>query len=202
MKTLSLQNGTALVIVAHPDDETIWMGGTILAFQNIIWTVISLSRRNDPDRFRRFKRAIKLYKAEGTPLDLEDEGIMTISQSIPKIKKKLLGVLKTNYFQYIFTHGVNGEYGHARHKGVYRSVRELLQENKLVAKNVFTFSYYLPRKGKFVLPNRTAKFNLKLNPKLFIRKKQMIQNIYGFSNTSFEYRSCHPLETFNHFQYP
>ena len=37
----------ALVIVAHPDDETIWMGGTILKNKNWKWTILSLCRASD-----------------------------------------------------------------------------------------------------------------------------------------------------------
>jgi len=53
-----------LVIVAHPDDETIWMGGILLKHRDD-WktTIISLCRKNDKDRAAKFKKVYKFYKA-------------------------------------------------------------------------------------------------------------------------------------------
>jgi len=54
-----------LVVVAHPDDETIWMGGTILSKSNG-WdtTIISLCRKYDGDRAPKFKRVCEILKAK------------------------------------------------------------------------------------------------------------------------------------------
>ena len=40
----------AVVIVAHPDDETLWAGGTILMHPETHWTILTLCRTSDPDR--------------------------------------------------------------------------------------------------------------------------------------------------------
>ena len=51
MKDFRFANGKkALIIVAHPDDETIWMGGTILKYTELEWTIYSLCRASDKDR--------------------------------------------------------------------------------------------------------------------------------------------------------
>ena len=42
------------VIVAHPDDETLWAGGTILSHPANNWFVVSLCRASDKDRSTRF----------------------------------------------------------------------------------------------------------------------------------------------------
>ena len=41
----------ANVIVAHPDDETIWMGGKIIHEKDFQWTILSLCRKDDLDIF-------------------------------------------------------------------------------------------------------------------------------------------------------
>ena len=72
MLDLKLNPGGALVVVAHPDDETIWMGGTILANPKINWTVLCLCRASDKDRAPKFKKVLKKLKVQGVILDLED----------------------------------------------------------------------------------------------------------------------------------
>ena len=41
---------SAVVIVAHPDDEVIWCGGLILQKPDWDWTILSLCRATDRDR--------------------------------------------------------------------------------------------------------------------------------------------------------
>ena len=82
----------ALVIVAHPDDETIWMGGTILKNPKVNWTIFSLCRRSDRDRAPKFFKVCKIYKAKAIITDLDDEDKLTIRQTIPVIKKLVLEI--------------------------------------------------------------------------------------------------------------
>ena len=140
MKTLKLKSGTALVIVAHPDDETIWMGGTILMFPNIEWIILSLCRKDDPDREPKFKKASRLYGARSLISNLEDDGVMSEKESSPEIQTRIesaLKKIKQNRFTYLFTHGYNGEYGHSRHTGAHRMVNQMLRAKTLSAKQVF-----------------------------------------------------------------
>jgi LmbE family N-acetylglucosaminyl deacetylase len=45
-----LKSKTVAVIVAHPDDETLWAGGTILSHPTWNCFIISLCSGSDPDR--------------------------------------------------------------------------------------------------------------------------------------------------------
>lgn len=196
MIPLRLLKGTGLVIVAHPDDETIWMGGTLLSFPEIRWTIFSLCRRDDKDRAPKFKKVCHVYGAKAIISNLEDEDIINIHESIPEIKKRLRRKLKRTRFNFTFTHGYNGEYGHPRHRGVYRAVHELVREKFLVAPHIFTFSYHLGKKN-IAVPDKRAKFAFKLPKKIYAAKKNIVARHYGFSKNSFEYLSSAPVETFN-----
>ncbi len=62
----------AVIIVAHPDDETIWSGGFVLQHPDWDWTVFTLCRANDPDRVPKFKKVCAHLNATGLMSDLDD----------------------------------------------------------------------------------------------------------------------------------
>jgi len=75
MKTIKMDRKipkSAAVIVAHPDDETLWAGGTILSHPSWNWFIVCLCRKSDTERAAKFYKALKILKAEGIMGDLDD----------------------------------------------------------------------------------------------------------------------------------
>jgi LmbE family N-acetylglucosaminyl deacetylase len=50
---------TVAIIVAHPDDETLWADGTILEHPEWQCYIVSLCRKGDPDRAPKFVKTLK-----------------------------------------------------------------------------------------------------------------------------------------------
>jgi len=197
-RILHVPRGEALAIVAHPDDETIWMGGTILSAPQTRWTILSLCRKDDADRASKFRRVCRrMYHARPLMSGLEDEGVMNIRESIPEIERRLRRELAGVRVAALFTHGYNGEYGHPRHKGVHRGVLNLLRRNVFSADSIFCFAYE-PNENK-VTPVRNAPFVSLLSQNTYKKKRMIIRDIYEFEDRSFEMRSAGKKEAFIQF---
>ena len=100
-------------------------------------------------------------------------------------------------FDFIFTHGANGEYGHPRHIGIHQVVKKLVCQKKLNCDQLFFFAYKLNQQNK-IINDQAAKLTIKLTQKELTTKKHIIKKLYGFSQRSFENHSCLPQETLNY----
>jgi LmbE family N-acetylglucosaminyl deacetylase len=186
-----------LVIVAHPDDETIWMGGTLLKSKDSK-TILSLCRKNDKDRAPKFKKVCRLLKAKTHISDLDDaeEGYYK-DISAQDIIKRILKIAKNKKYDFLYTHGENGEYKHIRHIEIHKAVNEMLQKKLLSAKEVFFFSYLREENEKFCNINPNADKLIRLEKPYFKMKKHLIHEVYGFQKGGFEVESSRDVETFD-----
>jgi hypothetical protein len=115
----------AAVIVAHPDDETLWSGGMILTHPNYHWFITALCRLSDPDRSLKFQQALQSYQATGAMADLDD-GVEQIPLPTKAVQKTILEVLPDTNYDLILTHAPWGEYtSHRRHEEVSKAVIDL-----------------------------------------------------------------------------
>ena len=202
MKRIIMKPGeSALVIVAHPDDETIWMGGLVKENPEVKWTIFSLCRSSDRDREPKFRRVCGHLGANPLMSDLEDEGVMRIKESVPVIKKLIRSNLKNKKFNYIFTHGANGEYGHPRHKGVNLAVRELFKEGRVKADKLLFFNYEKKDKKPFSPPKvrNNSDYIFKLTREKLKEKKMIMSGIYGFAPEGIDTNYCTNPEAFKQF---
>jgi hypothetical protein len=186
-----------LIIVAHPDDETIWMGGTILQNKkNWQTTIICLCRKKDKDREPKFRKVCKILNAKCFISDLDDtENGYYKKISSKDIIRRVLKITKNKKYDSLYTHGKNGEYGHIRHIEVHKVVNDMLDKKLLSSKQVFFFSYL--KKGKFCTINSNADKLIRIKTLYFKIKKQLIREVYGFQENSFENKCTMNKETFD-----
>ena len=188
-----------LVIVAHPDDETIWSGGTLLKSKDNK-TIISLCRKNDKDRAPKFQKACGILGATGYMSDLDDgeEGYYK-KVSTRDIINRILEFTKDKSYDVLYTHGENGEYKHRRHINIYNAVNEMLRKKLLSVKEVFYFSYRKRKNGfqGYAVYNSNADKLIRLEKPYLKMKKKLIQDVYGYQKGGFEEESCKEIEAFD-----
>ncbi len=190
-----------LVIVAHPDDEILWMGGNLLRNKkNWNTTIISLTRRSDHDRYPKFKRVIKTLGVKGFIYDLDDENHQ-FHLKPQEIIKTITPHIKNKKYDMLFTHNKNGEYNHPRHIDVHNAITFALKNNLIKTKKAFFFSYKkINNKYQgYAKVNPSADIFIKLNRDELLMKRKLAIDVYGYDRggIGFEENSAGPIEAFN-----
>ena len=199
MNTTNPPITTAVIIVAHPDDETLWAGGTIMNHPRWRWYIITLCRGDDIDRAPKFRKALKVLMAEGAMGKLDDGAEQRpLSQEI--IQKEIQSLLPSKKFDLIITHDPNGEYTrHRRHEETSTGVLSLFRTGVISARHLWTFAYedgarkYLPR------ARDENDFLYRLPKDIWLKKYEIITQVYGFPKASFEARTTPRKEAFRCF---
>jgi LmbE family N-acetylglucosaminyl deacetylase len=196
---------TAAVIVAHPDDETIWAGGTVLMNSDWQWIFVSLCRGNDPDRAPKFIQAVNQLGGIGWIGDLDDG-----SEQLPLdeviVQRTILSLLPNKDFDLVLTHSPHGEYTrHRRHEECGKAVSVLWENGLIKANKLWMFAYEDSGKGgKDDLPQaiKTAHKKDQLHEDVCMRKRRIITDVYGFAPETYEAKIVMKEEAFWCFDSP
>jgi LmbE family N-acetylglucosaminyl deacetylase len=184
------------VIVAHPDDETLWAGGTILSHPSWRVFVVTLCRAGDLDRSSKFFEALKKYGADGKMGDMDD-GPDQNSLYDGEVQETVLRLLPQENYDMIITHNPNGEYTrHKRHEELSRAVIMLWNSGKLKASELWAFAYEDGGGKYFPRPIKTAAIYNTLPKQIWEQKYNIITQTYGFAENSFEAKTTPESEAF------
>lgn len=188
------------VVVAHPDDETLWAGGLLLSHPEWSPFIVTLCRGKDPDRAPRFLKALERLGAEGAMGDLDD-GPGQLPLPAAEVQEAILALLPERAYDLLLTHAPDGEYtSHRRHEEVAQAVALLWRAGTLRANSLWQFAYedggraYPPR------PRRDASLQVPLSDAIWVRKYGLLAEVYGFAPTSWEARVAPRAEAFNCFR--
>ena len=193
---------SAIVIVAHPDDETLWLGGEMLIHPNWNWFVVCLCRKNDNDRAPKFYKALKELHAEGIMGDMNDGSAQTPLDETD-IENAILKLIPKKHFDIIYTHNPSGEYTrHIRHEEIGKAVIVLWNKEKISVGELYVFAYEDGNRAYNPIPVLNATFFNTLTKEVWLRKYNIITKIYGFDKDSWEAKSTPENEAFWRFSNP
>jgi LmbE family N-acetylglucosaminyl deacetylase len=129
-----------LVLVAHPDDETLWFGGTLqlLIDDREKIAVISMTNAQNQTRLKEFALTCKYLRIQGGMLNYPDGGDI----SLPNFDKDLENILEqmnieVSSISCVITHAPHGnERSHIQHIHCYHHARKWSNKNKI------TFAFF------------------------------------------------------------
>ncbi len=168
MTTVLAGETRALIVVAHPDDETICAGGIIalLAGRGVKVTICCSTRgeggvAGDPPvclaaelgacREGELRRAAAVLGAADVrflgyvdPPVGPSNTLRAASDDVEEFAGRLLMVLREVRPQMVVTHGSNGEYGHPQHVVTHRAVRRAWARWGQAGASLYTFAPAAP----------------------------------------------------------
>jgi len=158
-----------LMIVAHPDDETLWGGANLFKDR---YFVICLTNGFNLKRANDFRELLKFTNNSGIILnypDLQDNIRDDWSEVRTGILKDLSKLLNYQYWDKIVTHGPDGTTGHIHHKKTCKYVTKIVKKY-----NEYNNLYYF---GKFYSKKNLPKYLPRISDEELSYKKKEI-NIY------------------------
>ena len=187
-KELSLNNlkteAKKLMIVAHPDDETLWGSHALRDDKYLVICVTCGPTRRD--RMYEFKAVMNKtdddYMMLGFP-DLVNGKKSEWKEEYPVITEQLEKIINSKRWNMVVTHNPEGEYGHIHHKMLNRIVTEKTNHKIL--------SYF----GKYYRENLPQEIiTNKISDEYFSFKKELM-GIYETQNGAIEnLKSMHHYE--------
>ena len=157
-KKIDLDRADNLMIVAHPDDETIW-GGDHLIEENYL--VVCITCGTNRVRDNEIRKALAISDDQLIKLGYPDNPGMIIndwSNYKEDIIKDLEEIMLMHSYDKIVTHNPDGEYGHLQHILSNRMVTAVAKDHILTDKLYYFAKYY--KKGEMDL-NVTTKYPIK-----------------------------------------
>lgn len=194
--TQSHNGRTVAVVVAHPDDETLWAGGTILLHPGWRCRIVGVCRASDAERAPRFRAALTHYCAEGGLADLDD-GPEQWPLPPVEVERAVADWLGARTWDLVITHSPHGEYTrHRRHEEVGAAVLALWARGVLATEELWLFAY--ADHGGAAPPRARPKapIQVSLPSDIVAAKTAIVRDIYGFGPETWEARSIPEVEAF------
>jgi len=165
-----------LILIAHCDDETIFMGGTILSNPQDEWHVVSMVfNLEDSPRGIEFKNAMENYKRLGVNLTYQMLGHEDIDLNSLDVKRWKESVKNLNLTpDAVYTHNSEGEYHHQHHVAVNKIANELFPNSTI-------YEFICPTMWRLQLVYQPFLANTKvvpLSPEVLRKKLDIYNNNY------------------------
>lgn len=168
-QSVDLTNINKLMIVAHPDDETLWGGGHLLEED---YLVVCITCGRSRTRANEFEKVMKETNDAYIMLGYKDAFFNMKSKWVnikENIEKDIQDILNLKDWQVVVTHNPEGEYGHLHHILTSNIVTEVYHGD-----NLYYFGHYYHKNNISEVIDEL----IPLNEKTFRIKKDILLKNY------------------------
>ena len=189
LDTLDLKGIDRLMIVAHPNDESLW-GGAHLAKDRYLVVCLTNANTYHLTRYKEFKYAMNVAGSPSIMLNYPDYVNRRRVSWEPyknRIEHDIQTLLRYKNWKEIATHNPEGEYGHPHHIGTSNIVTSAAKKE-----HDFDRLYYFGRYYRQLPPDRPI--GPPQEPKYMRVKKKMFPYYYRERRTIRKHRQMHYYE--------
>lgn len=196
LDNLNLARTDRLMIVAHPDDETLWGGSHLLDGG---YLVVCLTNGSDDVRSKEFEKVVTMSGNIPLILNYPDKVYGSRDNwddSAKNIQKDIETILTYKNWKMVVTHNPEGEYGHIQHKKTSSiTVQAYLNTGSNRKFSLFFFGdYYKATKIK-----NADKELLKMSDGDLQRKKQLLSEYDSQEDTIEKFSHMLPYENWKEY---
>lgn len=159
-----------LLVVAHPDDESIFFGGLLQRRRGRKWTIVCMTDANADGEGRKRKKQFETACARLGVKDAQWWGFPDIYEKRLDTDAIVARLRQLPAPFEVYTHGIIGEYGHPHHQDVSYAVHHAFAKHP----RVFASAY-----------NTMPEKSIRLSAKEFATKADVLAHIYGSETTRF-----------------
>lgn len=162
-----------LAVIAHPDDETIFMGGTILSNPFSVWRVLCATYEENSTRAQEALKAMRYYQASGIDIEIvflgHEDKHKTPDGGIDRLKLSSQLLDYRSWPDIVITHNEKGDYGNNAHISVNQEVMRIYPES---------WEILCEDQNRFPVVKREIVWEIKLSPTVQERKRQIFVECY------------------------
>lgn len=168
-----------LMIVAHPDDETIFAGNEIITHK---YFIVCLTNRSNKVRKKEFEEMLIKSGNDGEILDYPDKVAGARSDwsiCYKDIEKTVQEYVSKQTWQKVVTHNPKGEYGHDHHKMTSDIVtKEVLKQKK--ENSLYYFGPYFKKNSVSSVPAQLDNSEIEEKKNLatvYVSQEKIVNNL-------------------------
>ena len=181
-----------IMIVAHPDDETIWGGAHLLKEK---YLVVCITCGTNTKRVKEIERVLKETGDALIMLHYPDKVLGKRSsweKEYPFIQREIEDILSQKKWKEIVTHNEKGEYGHQHHIMTHDIVTSTAKKIKQTG-NLYYFGTYYSKKKIGLAKNS-------IEEKLLEKKWELIKMFSSQSFVQTRFDHMFPYENFQKYE--